>query len=565
MSPSSSARSAVAAYAASVLSVALAGCSQEIGVVAPEVPLAEGEGDGDLEGDCASFDPGPALLRRLTPLEVTRTVEQITGVALSPQARAGLPLDVALPGLLENDVSLQNMSEQFADGMGLIAEEAASGVDLSAFVGCSFRAGDGSADEDCHRQLIEAVGPLAFRRPLEAAEVDRLMALAQAAPDWSDATIVEGSGRVLVSAMLQSPQFLFRAEFKRDTEGTDAEVVPLNGYELAARLSFSLWGEGPDAELLRTAASGGLDTTAGIAAVVDSMIHDPRADAQRRELALAMFGFGDIDHLGPNADQAGDLAALVPAIREAAKEEIRLLGSEVLGPDGDARQLLRADYVNVNGPLAQAYDIDGVDPADDVFRRMPVPTSGERGGILASAAYFLLGSHAGEPSDTVRGKFVRQTLMCGPRLQPPANATEVEMMNGPGTRMTLPSCAACHRSMDPIGYGLAHYDSLGRLVDSEVRDDGYFFDENTGEEIPLAGPHALADLLLSRDEWSQCLVQRTFQWVNGHAARPEDGCALQAAHDAFVDGDFRGSALFTSVLTHDAQRFRRAAGPAPTP
>ncbi|MFN0063089.1 MAG: DUF1592 domain-containing protein [Myxococcaceae bacterium] len=508
-------------------------------------------------GVCTSFAPAPSLLRRLTPDEYLDSVEQVTGTRLSSQARQAFPRDVSLPGLLSNDLSLQSVSEQLVDAVSTIADEAAQAINLRSFVSCSFRNGS-QANEACHQAFINAFAPLAFRRPLEAAEIDRLMTLARDVPDWTNGQAIDGSARVLVSAILQSPQFLFRVELSRPRAPERPGHIRIDDYEIASRLSFALLGQGPDAALMAAASRGELVTPDGLAAAVDRLTGDPRAATQRENFAVELFGLQNVDHLGPDATQAGTLAPLVPQIKAAAVQEVRLFGRELLGGSGNARELFRTNYVNVNGPLAQAYGIPGISASDLGFRRVAVAPDGSRGGLLTSAAYMLLGSHAGEPSDTLRGKFVRQTLMCGPRMTPPADATQLEIQNGAGTRMTRASCRGCHRMMDPIGYAVAHYDVLGRIVPSAARTDGYFIDTNTGDEVPLQGPAGVSDAILGNDAWNSCLVQKTLQWVSGRALTPEDSCTIESARAAFADSDFRGSALWTSLLNSEALKYRRA-------
>ena len=129
------------------------------------------------------------------------------------------------------------------------------------------------------------------------------------------------------------------------------------------------------------------------------------------------------------------------------------------------------------------------------------PASSPRVGILGQASLLAMNAHAATTSPTLRGKFVRQVLLCEAIPPPPANVNTTLPDTGTAqtTRQkveqhsTNPTCAACHKLMDPVGLALENFDAIGHYRDTE---NGHAIDAS-GEldGVQYAGPAGLAQAI----------------------------------------------------------------------
>lgn len=314
-------------------------------------------------------------------------------------------------------------------------------------------------DEACARQIIETFARRAWRRPVEAGELDRLMGFIGLAREQGDD--LDQGIRLALQAVLLSPHFLFRVE------GGDT-ARRLTDHELASRLSFFLWGSVPDAALLDAADAGTLSAPETLAAQVDRMLDDPRA---RRSIDhfgdqwLHTSSMGDVApdwHFFPDFDDALRASMTTEAQTFFAH---KLLANEGLG------DLLVSDYTFLDARLAEHYDLPLEGPAVEGLEGWhQVPLAGtQRGGLLTLGAVLTVTSFPTRTSPVKRGKWVLDQLMCIPPAPPPPGVEgDLEGVDPDASlRERLeqhredPACAACHDMMDPIGLGLDTYDGIG--------------------------------------------------------------------------------------------------------
>jgi hypothetical protein len=288
---------------------------------------------------------------------------------------------------------------------------------------------------------------------------------------------VEALGEALAAA-LSAPQFLYKAE-----PDDGATRRPLDGPELATRLSYFLWGGPPDGELRRLAASGALLEPAVLRAQTDRLLDDERSRGFVEPflfqwLAMDRLDFFQFDPaLYPRFDQA---------TKQAARREVFETFAHLLAGRGRLSDLLTADFVVVNGLLAGYYGLDGV--SGDEFRRVALPAGSPRGGLIGMAAIHAMGSNGEHTSPVERGAWVLRKLLNDPPPPAPPNVPQLARLAGkPLTtreRVSLhqeePQCANCHRKIDPIGFGLENFDAVGawRTTDTYVP-----MDEN-GKPLP---------------------------------------------------------------------------------
>ena len=317
------------------------------------------------------------------------------------------------------------------------------------------------------KRAVEQFIAAAYRGlPPAAGEVERLAdiyAVRRSLGGKHEDALIE----TLVS-VLSSPRFLYRAE-----PGPDDGRRALNGLELATRLSYFLWGGPPDAELLRLATSEALLDPAVLAAQTNRLLDNPRSDGfvepfVAQWLAMDRLDFFQFDlKLYPKFDDS---------TKEAARHEVYETFAHLLRDNGPLDDLLDADYMVVNGLLADYYGLPGVQ--GDEFRPVSLPVGSPRGGLMGMAAIHAMGSNGEHTSPVERGAWVLRKLLNDPPPPAPPNVPQLARLAGKSLttreRVVLhqeePQCASCHRKIDPIGFGMENFDAVGawRTTDSTM-------------------------------------------------------------------------------------------------
>jgi hypothetical protein len=313
-------------------------------------------------------------------------------------------------------------------------------------------------ERPCAQQIARNLGTRAFRRPVTDADVKSLMKfyeLGRADAGGFDSGVTE-----LVTAVLSSPDFLYRAI---STSAKADEARLLSDLELASRLSFFLWSQGPDAELISLATAKRLSDPAVMKSQVDRMLKDPRASALVENFALAWLNLDELDKVDPT--DGGFNAAM----RANFETEIRLFLASVLLENRSVVDLLNADWTFLNEPLARQYDVPGV--RGPQFRRVQLRDE-NRFGLLGKGAFLLRTSYADRTSPVLRGAWILDRIVGTPPTPPPPNvATDLAIKDGakPTTvRARLEehrenrTCRGCHGLIDPPGLALENFDNTGR-------------------------------------------------------------------------------------------------------
>jgi hypothetical protein len=273
--------------------------------------------------------------------------------------------------------------------------------------------------------------------------------------------------RTPLSMILASPRFLFLKE-----SGQDGAPRALDDLELAVRLSYFLWSSPPDSQLLELAKAKQLRDPVVLRAQVDRLIQDPRAHHFVSGLAHQWLDMERLDFFQFNVGRHREFDE---SMRAAAREEVyqsilHLLRSK---DHGQLQNLLKSDYVIVNGLLAAHYGLKGV--AGDHYRKVNVPGNSPRGGFLGMAAINAMGSDGTESSPVERGAWALRHLLHSPPPPAPPNVPQLSRLDGkPLTKreklaahMEEAQCASCHRKIDPIGFGLENFTAAGKWREKE--------------------------------------------------------------------------------------------------
>ncbi|QDV37978.1 DUF1592 domain-containing protein [Tautonia plasticadhaerens] len=419
----------------------------------------------------------------------------------------------------------------------------------------------GSYEEVAHASL-RRLANRAYRRPSTPEEVEGLMGLFRMVR--RDGASFEEAMRVAVQAILVSPNFLFRVEYGSAPDpGLPGDVRPLTDWELASRLSYFLWSSMPDEELFRAAFEGRLQDPGELARQARRMLQDPRASRFIERFAGQWLQIQNLDAVAPDPDRFPEFD---DELRRAMRRETELFFGAIVREDRSVLDLLDADYTFLNDRLATHYGIPGVEGPE--FRRVDLPGDARRGGVLTQASILTITSNPTRTSPVKRGKYILDQILGSPIPPPPPDVPELE--EGPELAGTLrqrmeqhstnPSCASCHRRMDPLGFGLENFDAVGRWRDS----DGEAPIDASGT-LPggdsFAGPGDLVALLKARaDDFARTLAENLMTYALGRGLEYYDRCAVDRIL-ADLDGhDSRFGRLVADIVTSDAFRMRKVEG-----
>lgn len=507
-------------------------------------------------GDTPS--PGPAPLRRLTRTEYDNTLRDLLGTPGHPGA--DFPPEEEALGF-DNNASGRSVSQIHIERYMLAAEQVVAETLRDRPERLVFCDPQDVGAILCAEWIIERFGKLAYRRPLSEAELTRyrewFMGLY---PDESFETAV---GMVL-EAMLQSPYFLYRLELGgEDTDGDG--VVALTPYELATRMAYLLWSSTPDDLLIAAAQTGKLATPAGVADEARRLLRDPRARQASLHFHRQWLQVQRLDQVFKDDDLFPEFT---PALRDRLGAETDAFVNHVIFEGaGTLTALLTAPYSLLDPTLAAFYGVEP--PAGGAM--VPVALDpAQRAGVLTQASVLSTQAKFNQTSPVLRGKWVREQLLCDHLEPPPADVDITPPALDPDltTRERFaqhsddPDCRGCHVRMDPVGFSFEHYDGVGRWRDSE---EGGQPVDAAGELIltrdadgEFYGVVELAQRLAASPQVHQCYITQWFRFAHGRDSTEADACTLERLESAFVGSELGVEELLVALTQTDAFRFRPA-------
>ena len=307
-----------------------------------------------------------------------------------------------------------------------------------------------AADETaCARTILTTLARRAYRGPVSAAEINTLVEFyrqGRQAGDF-DTGIQQALARILVS-----PRFVYRIEEEPATVAS-GQAYRVSDVELASRLSFFLWSSIPDDELRDVAMKGRLRDPQTLAQQVKRMLADTRADALVDNFAGQWLYLRELEHVQTEAKSFDE------NLRRAFRTETEMLFSAIVREDRSLIDLIDADYTFVDERLARHYGIPNV--KGSYFRRVPLAADSPRRGLLGQGSVLTVTSTATRTSPVVRGKWVLENLLGTPApVPPPGVETNLGGEEGAKTssvrerleaHRASPTCASCHKIMDPDG------------------------------------------------------------------------------------------------------------------
>lgn len=497
-----------------------------------------------------------AQLHRLTVLQYQNSVRDLFGA------------DIEVPTDLEPDSKLHGYTsvatgeltispiaaEKYEAAARSVAHQVVSDeARRAAVIGCEL------GDDDCLAGFFTRLGRRAWRRPLKIAEVEDLMNVVEAA----GTAIGDGWTGVEygIVAVLESPYFLYRVEIGQVDEDHPVRLT-LDGYEMATRLSFLLWNTTPDDELLDAAERGELGSADGVRDAARRLLESPRA----REALVSFYSeYLNFDRFASLTKNAEIYPEFTPELVAGMKGEIQnLFAWIVFDQKADYRDILETTVTFVNPQLAALYGLEPPGEAEataDTFVQRDLGAGSGRGGLLTTAGLLALYAHDTVTSPTLRGKFVRQNLLCEDIPPPPPGVmTSLEGVEGDTLRERLeahrtdPVCSACHSKMDPIGFGFESFDPIGRVRTEEA--PGVPID-STGDldGVEFTGPEELQAMLIDDPRVPACFARQLYRFATGHLELPRELPLIEQLGAEFAGGDYRVVDLLVELVASDGFRF----------
>lgn len=527
-----------------IMLVSLLGCEGVIGAGGGDGTGVSGSGTVDSPfapvekrwlSDSASLSP----FRRLTSRHIAHAISDLLGVDVDPNE---LPFEATRDGFV-TFAALQGTSASDVRSFYELAEEVAAAADMENLMSCS------ANDRDCVREFIESFALRAFRRRIDAEEVDLYLSLY----DVAEVDGFDFAARTVLQAMLSSPSFLYRAE----RSNSDGPAAPLTGHEYATRLAFFLWSSVPDSELMRDAEDGVLDTPAGRAAAIERMLEDPRARRTVRYFHEQWLHLTELPSIAPNPD-------FFPAfeddfVADYVEETLRYAEHVFFdSQENTFQELLLGDYSMLNDTLGELY---GVSTASGFAK---ADMEGQpRVGILMQGSTLARLATPSRSQPIYRGDFLLKDVLCRnlvlpenlnvmlPERDPTQTYREqLEQVTGVG------QCKNCHSRINPLGYGLEAFDALGRYRPNEnglpIDTSGSLVGLGDAEGFFNDGPEMMR-IIANSETAAECYTEKWFQFALGRARREkEDQASFDGIMQRFRSSGFNLLELLVAISESDA-------------
>jgi hypothetical protein len=502
--------------------LALAGCtggSLSEGTSEPPSSAGGSSGVGPV-AEPTEADPNTRVVR-LSHAQYATTVQDLFGIddspdgAFAPDALNGFSFDTS------NDLRVDpRLGPQYRTAAEELAARAVTEQAVFArIVDCS------TSDPGCKGEFIDSFGERAFRRPLSEAEAKRFQSLFDQGALLGDSGDAFRDGvQLVVEAMLQSPQFLYRAEVSQGKVQNGREA--LDDWEIASRLSYFIYDSMPDEELFARARQGQLRTPEQVATQVARMLDDERASNKLVSFHEQLWQFGRYSKISPDA-------ATYPGLPSDLSERLRNASSRfvesVIADGGGLSELLTAPYAFADSEIAPLYGADrsgGLARID--FR------DGERKGFMMQPGFLASNAYSVKTDPIHRGLFVLRDVLCrvipdpppGAQNTPPPAATEpIETTRDEVTLLTGQLyCPTCHSQINEPGFAFEGFDAIGRVRE---RENGVAVDTTgsiklDGSDVEFDGAGELVEALADSEEARACYTSRWLEFAYGRTLADAD-------------------------------------------
>lgn len=495
----------------------------------------------------------PAQVRLISQQQYANTIAYVFGPSVAVSAHFA-PFR-RVEGLLANGASVAGVTtgqmQEFQRTAEALANQVVSPEYRDFLVPCRPARAD-AADKACATQFVSTVGRLLHRRPLDpGVQAGIVREAGEAATELKD--FYRGLA-VVLEGMLVSPDMLFIVD-RTEPDPRRPGHRRLDGYSIASRLSFFLWNAAPDDTLLKAAERGELHEPAGRARAVERMLASERLETGLRAFFDDMLAFDELTVL---AKDPGIYPAFTGVtIADSREQTLRTIVDLLVTQDRDYRDLFTSRETFISPALGI---LDGV-AAPPGWTRYEMPADGPRAGLLTHVSFLAGHAHPGRSSPTLRGKALRELLLCQvvPRPPPdvdfslfedPASAlhTARERLNA---HQANPICAGCHKVTDPIGLALENFDGAGRYRDNER---GAPIDASgTLDGKTFSDAAELGAVLRDNPALTSCLVKRMYSYgIGGPARKSDDKEMLPYLREQFAENGYRVPGLMRTIALSNA-------------
>ena len=519
-------------------------------------PIAQAEAEPKTAGSAP-------IVRRLTENQYRQIIHDVFGSAINVGGRFEPDIrEEYLEAIGASRVSITASGLEEYDKIARhIAEQVVSEEFRSELIPCEPISAK-RADDKCAHLFIGMAGRLLYRRALTDNELNTRVSLAALGAKRTH-DFYQGLGLALV-AILNSPEFLFRVETTEGVVG-EAEGYHLDNYSMASRLSFFLWNAGPDPALLDAAERGELTTSHGLSRQVDRMMDSPRLESGVRAFFIDMFGFKEFSTVDKDGVIFPKYSSAVE--RDAQEQTLRTIVDVLIARRADYRDIFTTRKTFLSRALASIYGVSFTGEQGG-WSAFEFPEGDPREGLLTHVSFVALHSHPGRTSPTLRGKALRELMLCQKVPAPPGDVDFSIVQNTNSVQhktararlnahATEPMCAGCHKITDPLGLALENFDSSGEFRTTE---NGVGID-TSGEfgSVAFDGPIGLGRAIRESGAAPNCVVNRLYSYGVGRIPAESEKSFLTYLQREFADGGYRFPDLLRLIATSEA--FYRAEFP----
>ncbi|MGE4063078.1 MAG: DUF1592 domain-containing protein [Rhodospirillaceae bacterium] len=489
----------------------------------------------------------PQRVRLMTQEQYSNSLAYIFGPDLRVDTRFA-PMR-RTEGLLANGAAFAGVTaaqlEQYQRTASLVSNAVVDAEHRDFLIPCKPK-DEKAADAACATKFLQSTGRLLYRKPLPKEKVTAVVAEANAGAEKLK-DFYAGLAAAL-EGMLLSPEVLFITD-TYEPDPKNKGKFRLDGYSLAHRLSFFLWNAAPDDTMIKAAENGSILTPKGRAEIVEMMLASPRLETGMRAFFDDMMAFDDFNNLAKDA-------AIYPAftgvtVQDAREQTLRTIVDHLITKKGDYRDLYTTRSTFMSQALAAIYGVS----ATPGWTPYEFPENSGRAGIATHVSFLSVHSHPGRSSPTLRGKALRELLLCQPVPRPPANVDFSALENPKSEHRTQrdrvnfhlenPVCAGCHKITDPMGLALEQFDGAGVYrvtergtpIDPSGTLDGKNFKDAVG----------LAQALRDHPALTSCLVRRVYSYGTGGPTTREDAPVLTYLNQRFQEQGYRLPDLLRTI------------------
>lgn len=507
---------------------------------------------------CESVEALEPTARRLTQSEVLNSVRDLLGVELT-QDDSGFQKETSTG--FSTDVSSLIPNFEFTKASVTLGEKVSAKIqDRTAFArkfgNCA------TYGQDCEKAFVEGLGLRLFRQPLSEAQVARYRKIFsdanQQKASFADAT------QYVLQAMLGSASFLYRLE----PEVGDGSYRQLDAYQIASRLSFSLWGTSPDEELMNKAREGKLSDASERAAQVERLLNDDRAKQVFSRYASDWLVLEEASKIIYDEEMYPEYT---PALGQQMVEETKAFINAFWDEGLPQHEVYTAKFAFAHKKMAEIY---GFSETQEALTRYDLGDDPNRFGILTQAAILgPSGVHAKEPGIVFRGQYILKRFLCteppeltdslretlGDQIAENARVGEGKSQRSAAEARNMGgTCGACHSHIDPFAYALEPYDSLGRRRDKDrfgnpLRTDGKFPSSMDPEERSFETTEEFAKTFATLPLTRACLVANAMHFLAGqaiHLHEDKHSCLVDSITKAMAKPDASFKDLFRAIALH---------------